>query len=161
MRRLPATKPVSSSRLQPALHPAAASVPEEALLLKALALPEALRRLKASHHLSALDHPEASEHLSAARPRVVAKRLSSCRLPEAYLPEASARRAGSLPAVLAHREFDRERARRREGYQARVRRHLQQASCLPGIRDQIFLASFIWRSIEWIKKFSSAQSCLE
>jgi hypothetical protein len=44
-------------------------------------------------------------------------------------------------AELAHREFDREGARLREGYQARARRHQQQASCLLGIRDQIFLAS--------------------
>lgn len=122
MKRQAEATQVSSCRLPAELHPAEASVPTEA------SRPEAWDPLKALDHLVA-------SHLEEPR------RLSSFHLPEAYLQEASAHPAGSHPAALAHREFDRGRARRREGYRARARRRLQQASYLLGTWDQIFLAS--------------------
>ena len=125
-------KQVSSSRRQLEHHSVEALVPAEAWHLEALVHPAAFVLREAS----AL--PAASAHLSASRPRVAVKRLSSFRLREAYLPEALAH-----PAELVHQGPDRARARRREGYQARGRLHLQQASCLPGNRDQIFLALFM------------------
>jgi hypothetical protein len=123
MKHLEEAKRVSSCRHQRELHPAEASVPAAALLhLEASVPAEALRHLEALH----LEEP---------------RRLSSSRLPAALaLLEASARLAGSRPAVSDQQEFDRERARRKVRL-ARARRRLQRASCLLGIRDQIFLAS--------------------
>ena len=133
-------KRVSSCRRQRELHPAEASVPAGASRPEALALRVALEHLSASAHRAASRRLEAWDHRKALHLEEP-PRLSSCRLPEALaLPEASAHRAGLHPAVSGHQEFDREGARRKVRL-ARAQRRPQRASCLLGIRDQIFLAS--------------------
>ena len=131
-------KRVSSCRHQRELLPAEASAPEAWFL--------GARRL------------EASRLQEGSRPGARRRRLSSFRLPEACLPEALERPAGSRPAVLGHREFDRERARFRKVRLARAKRLLQQASCLLGIRDQIFLAWLYDVRLNGLRKFISHQA---
>ena len=115
-------KPVSSFRLRLELHRAEASVQAVAW------------RPEASVHFAALDHPEASR-------REEPHRLSSCHLPEVCLPEALGHLVVPRLAVLARREFAREKVRRPKGSRAWAWHRVQQASCLLGIRDQIYLAS--------------------